>query len=136
MYKKIMVPIDLAHPEKGKAMIDVANQLASKGAQITLINVIEDIPSYVAVELPGGILQQMRQNAQNELEDLAKAAGLASQTEIRTGRPATAILDAADDMATDLIVIASHRPGLTDYLLGSTAARVVRHAKCSVLVLR
>ena len=37
---------------------------------------------------------------------------------------------------TDCVVIASHRPGLQDYLLGSTAARVVRHAACSVHVLR
>ena len=36
----------------------------------------------------------------------------------------------------DLIIVASHRPGLQDYFLGSTAAKVVRHAKCSVLVIR
>jgi len=34
----------------------------------------------------------------------------------------------------DLIIVGSHKPGLQDYLLGSTAARVVRHAMCSVLV--
>ena len=36
----------------------------------------------------------------------------------------------------DCIVIGSHKPGLIDYLLGSTAARVVRHAPCAVHVLR
>jgi nucleotide-binding universal stress UspA family protein len=35
-----------------------------------------------------------------------------------------------------VIVLASHRPELKDYLLGPNAARVVRHAKCSVLVVR
>ena len=43
---------------------------------------------------------------------------------------------AAEDDKVDLIIIASHKPGLQDYFLGSTAARVVRHASCSVLVVR
>jgi len=42
----------------------------------------------------------------------------------------------AQEKGVDLIIIASHRPGLQDYFLGSTAAKVVRHAKCSVLVIR
>jgi nucleotide-binding universal stress UspA family protein len=44
------------------------------------------------------------------------------------------ILETAKEIGADLIVIASHRPGLQDYFLGSTAARVVRHAECAVLV--
>jgi len=136
MYQTILVPIDLAHAEKGKAMIDVAKKLGGKGTRITLMNVIEDIPAYVAVELPGEIIQNMKKNAQNELEALAKAAGLSAGVDIRSGRPAPAILNAAEDLGVDAIVLASHRPGLQDYLLGSTAARVVRHANCSVLVMR
>jgi nucleotide-binding universal stress UspA family protein len=46
------------------------------------------------------------------------------------------IADYAAEAAVDCIVIGSHRPGLTDYFLGSTAARVVRHAPCAVHVLR
>ncbi len=46
------------------------------------------------------------------------------------------ILDMAEKVEADLIVMASHRPELQDYLLGPNAARVVRHAKCSVLVVR
>ncbi|MBL8659265.1 MAG: universal stress protein [Rhodospirillales bacterium] len=46
------------------------------------------------------------------------------------------ILRVADDIGADLIVMASHRPALKDYLLGPNAARVVRHAACSVLVVR
>ena len=136
MYQKILVPIDLTNAEKGKAMIDVAKKLGGKGVRITLLNVIEDIPNYVAVEIPGEIIKQMGVNAHDELEDMAKAAGISTEVAVHSGRPATAILDASEDMAADLIVIASHRPGLQDYLLGSTAARVVRHAKCSVLVMR
>ena len=46
------------------------------------------------------------------------------------------ILEAAESIGADLIVLASHRPGLQDYLIGPNASKVVRHAKCSVLVIR
>ena len=46
------------------------------------------------------------------------------------------ILRIAEEIGCDLIVMASHRPELRDYLLGPNAARVVRHAACSVLVVR
>ncbi|SDX72937.1 universal stress protein [Roseicitreum antarcticum] len=46
------------------------------------------------------------------------------------------ILRAADKLDADLIVIGSHRPELKDYLLGPNAARVVRHGRQSVYVVR
>ena len=46
------------------------------------------------------------------------------------------VLQEADDMRADLIVVGSHRPTMATYLLGSNAATIVRHAKCSVLVVR
>ncbi|MBC7136599.1 MAG: universal stress protein, partial [Oceanibaculum nanhaiense] len=46
------------------------------------------------------------------------------------------ILELAKKLKIDLIVLAAHRPELKDYLLGPNAARVVRHAACSVLVVR
>ena len=55
---------------------------------------------------------------------------------LREGNPANEILALAEESGADCIVIASHRPGFGDYLIGSTAARVVRHAPCSVMVLR
>ncbi len=53
-----------------------------------------------------------------------------------SGYPGTAIPDFAEKCGADLIVVPSHRPGLQDYFLGSTASRVVQSAQCSVLVLR
>ncbi len=136
MFKKILIPVDLANAEKAGTMIQAANELGGKAADLTLINVVEDIPAYVAAELPQGILAATRENAQTGLDDIAGASGQKLKTEIRVGNPARAILDAAEKEESDLVIIASHRPGFQDYLLGSTAGRVVRHAKCSVLVLR
>lgn len=58
------------------------------------------------------------------------------QTHAVTGTPKDQILKLADTIQADLIIIASHRPDMTTYLLGSNAAAVVRHAKCPVLVVR
>jgi universal stress protein F len=46
------------------------------------------------------------------------------------------ILGVAEEAEADLVVVGSHRPAMKDYLLGTNAARVVRRARCSVLVAR
>ena len=51
-------------------------------------------------------------------------------------RPYHEILEEAGEIKADLIVMASHRPGFATYLMGSNATYVVRHARCSVLVIR
>ena len=52
------------------------------------------------------------------------------------GRVYDEILRVARNIASDLIIIGAHRPDLKDYLIGSNASRVVRHATCSVLIAR
>jgi nucleotide-binding universal stress UspA family protein len=136
MYSTILVPIDMAHVAEGKTNIDLAAQHAAAGAQIILLNVVEDIPNWAAVELPAGLLDQSMESAQNELKAIATASGMKMGVEVRTGHSYNTILEVAKEKDADLIIIASHRPGLQDYFLGSTAAKVVRHATCSVLVVR
>ena len=46
------------------------------------------------------------------------------------------ILEVAEEAKADLVVVGSHRPAVKDYLLGTNAARIVRHARCSVLAAR
>jgi len=136
MYKTILVPIDMAHVAEGKTNIDLAAQHAAAGAKIILLNVVEDIPNWAAVELPAGLIDQSIESAQSELKAIATAAGMKMEVEVRTGHSYNTILDVVKEKNVDLIIIASHRPGLQDYFLGSTAAKVVRHANCSVLVVR
>ena len=136
MYKTILVPIDMAHVAKGKANIELAAQHAAAGARIILLNVIEDIPNWAAVELPAGLLDKSRESSLSELKAIATATGMEMEVEVHTGHSYNTILEVAKEKNADLIIIASHRPGLQDYFLGSTAAKVVRHANCSVLVVR
>lgn len=136
MPKTIIVPVALAQIEKAQSMLDVARQLGGEDGEIVLVTVIEDIPGYIAAELPAGLIENAADEARGELRALARNSGMELPVEVRKGNPATAILAVASERNADVIVIASHRPGLQDYFLGSTAARVVRHAKCSVHVIR
>ena len=97
-----------------------------------------EIPAYVISQLPKGLYEKATSDAEAALQDLVKKHGLAASTEIKIerGHPARQILHVATDTRADLILVASHQPGLTDYLLDSTAGKVVRHAQCSVLVVR
>jgi len=136
MPKTIIVPVALAQVEKANSMLDVARQLGGEDGNIVLVTVIEDVPGYIAAELPANLMENAAEEARGELRALARNAGMELAVEVRKGNPATAILAVAGERNADIIVIASHRPGLQDYFLGSTAARVVRHAKCSVHVIR
>jgi universal stress protein F len=136
MYKNIVVPVDLAHTEKAAVMIETAKKLADENARIILTNIVEEIPAHIVAELPGEYIEKSKSTALSEMRQIANSAGFNVEVDIRVGSPANAILAVADNNQADAIVIASHRPGLQDYLLGSTAARVVRHAKCTVIVIR
>lgn len=136
MYSRVLVPIDLHDDAKAKSMIDAARKLRAENGKVVLLHVVEDIPTYVAVELPSGILASQKDESIRRLEELSRREDLIAAIDVRIGQPASAILEAAEEHSSDIIVIASHRPGFQDYLIGSTAARVVRHSKCSVLVIR
>lgn len=136
MYKNIIVAVDLAHGDAGKELLARANDLVDAGGVLRVLHVIEDIPSYIAAELPRDLNDRRQAEAKVELGLLAQAAGSNVVSEVRMGSASNQILQCAEDTGADLIMIASHRPGLSDYFIGSTAARVVRHAQCSVLISR
>ncbi|MDT8342966.1 MAG: universal stress protein [Thermohalobaculum sp.] len=135
MYKNILVPVALDHAEKGQAALAVARQLLDGGGRITLLHVMEEIPGYAASHLPEGTLRRNEDAAATALGELAAGAGDVT-AKVVWGHSGRTILDFAEDTGADCIVIASHKPGLEDYFLGSTAARVVRHAPCAVHVMR
>lgn len=134
MYDTILVPIELSHKHSGVNAIKIAKNLTKDGGEIILLNVMADIPAYVEVVIPKDLLNESKERVLAELTKIAKDEGIDSNVELRSGHAADSILRVADSHNVDLIIIASHQPGLSDYFLGSTAARVVRHARCPVLV--
>lgn len=136
MYSKIVVAVDIGHGDLGRMLIEKAEQLLDEGGEIRLLYVLDEVPSYIAAELPQDLSERRHAEARVELKALAQGVAAKAEVEVRTGAAAGQILQCAEDAGTDLIMIASHRPGLSDYFIGSTAARVVRHAQCSVLISR
>jgi nucleotide-binding universal stress UspA family protein len=139
MFKTILVPIDVWQTEAAGVALELARDLANiRGGKLVLLNVVARLPGYIAAQVPPGIHEKAKSDAVIGLKGLASKHGLADTAEVvvREGYVPREILDCAKKIGADAIVIASHDPGLSDFLLGSVAARVVRHAHCSVLVAR
>ena len=136
MYKSILVPVDLSDMEKAKNCLRIAREIGGPDAELHLMHVVERVPIYVAAELPREIEENSVLGAQTALKELAETDPGNCRVHARLGHANRDIYVGAEELDVDLIIVGSHRPGLQDYLLGSTAARVVRHALCSVLVVR
>lgn len=134
MYASIVVAIDVAQLERGEQIVNKAVALLDHGAKLTLVNVVEELPSYLAIDVPVDLMGEARQDSTTKLQALRDRLGISASIDVRTGAPAHEILAAAQTYGADLIVLASHKPDFSNYLIGATADRVVRHAKCSVLV--
>ncbi|MBX5126577.1 universal stress protein [Rhizobium lentis] len=134
MYRKIIVAIALGGIEKGEQILRKAASLLDEGGEIVALNVVEDVPTYVAIELPANMVEDAMKDSRERLGALVAATGITAAVEIRNGPPAKAIITAAESHHADLIIVASHVPDFSNYFIGATADRVVRHAKCSVLV--
>lgn len=136
MFSNILIPVDLADIARAKDNLKRASELIDEKGKITLINVVEDIPSYVEFDLPENYAAKHVVTAQDHLENMVKTENIKAGFDILRGQPGATILNYVEETDADLIIMASHKPELMDYLIGSTAARVVRHAKCSVMVIR
>lgn len=136
MYENILIPIALQSDQDGAAAVEIAKALKSPQGTLTLLHVMEDLPGYVVSQLPEGIGEENRAKAHAGLEKVAHSVGAPVTARVVSGHSSRTILNEADRMSADCIIIASHRPGLEDYFIGSTAAYVVRHAKCAVHVVR
>jgi nucleotide-binding universal stress UspA family protein len=135
MYRHVLVPIALDHGEGTQTAIAVARHLADAGGQITALTVLEPVPTFIANELPEGQIERTSIDVMSALrEEMGEAVDI--RPVVIMGHPGRAIVDFAEENGVDCIVVASHKPGLADYFLGSTAARVVRHARCPVHVVR
>ncbi|WP_120632489.1 universal stress protein [Ruegeria sp. EL01] len=135
MYHNILVPISFDAERDTSGSLKLAEVLATPGAQVTLMHVVEHIPNYAISYMPAEYLTEARKAIQTELDNMAAKLPNATGMVIE-GHSGRTILDWAEEHKPDLIIMASHRPGMQDLLLGSTASHVVRHAKCAVHVVR
>lgn len=135
MYKNILIPVVFDERHDTQASFLAARTLADDGASFTVVHALEIVPSFVASEIPADVLARTHDEIDRKLRELARALPGASSV-LLSGNAGRSIVDYASENGVDCIVIASHVPGIENIFLGSTADRVVRHAKCSVHVIR
>ncbi|MEM9438224.1 MAG: universal stress protein [Pseudomonadota bacterium] len=135
MYSNILLPVSFEEDRNVQASLEVAQALRAPGGKITCIHVVEQLPHYATEFVPIAHLEAARSDLNAGLQKIIEGVEDAHAVVVE-GSAAHSILNFAEDHGKDLIIVASHRPGMADYLLGSTAAKVVRHAKCAVHVIR
>jgi nucleotide-binding universal stress UspA family protein len=143
MFKQILVPVDLSDPELAKPALATAVMMANQsGGTVRLINIMPLTPVMLAEYVPPDFEAQQRKSAEEALGIVTKETGLEPSrvsAAVRQGGVYQEILEEANAIKADLIVMTSHRPqrpAVRTYFLGSNAGHVVRYAKCSVLVVR
>jgi nucleotide-binding universal stress UspA family protein len=140
MFKTILLPVDVAEIDLAKLAIATACELArASGGSLRLVNVLGMTPVMLAEYVPPDFDVQQRQAAEEALAQFSAQCDLDPSrvsTVVRQGGIYHEILEEAQAMGADLIVMSSHRPAMKTYFLGSNAGHVVRYAKCSVLVVR
>jgi nucleotide-binding universal stress UspA family protein len=141
MFSSILLPIDLSAEPSWKKAAPVAVKMArDDGIPLHVVTVLPDFGmSVVGSYFKSGY----EKTALHEIGEALSAwvdRNIPDDVEVHPhvlhGRVYDEIIMAAERLGVDAIVMGSHRPELSDYLLGPNAARVVRHAKQSVFVVR
>ena len=140
MFRDILLPLDLSDAPQKKA-VDVAVELArSFDSRLYVMTIVPAFgEGFVSSFFPTDYMEKATAAANERLRAFAREhipEGIAVQHVVACGTIYEEILNFAKHHGIDLIVMASHRPELSDYLLGPNAARVTRHAACSVMVVR
>jgi nucleotide-binding universal stress UspA family protein len=135
-----LVPTDFS--ESAARAVDLAPQILEPGGRLSLLHVIEVPVDYAGVVPIGDALREIDKHAsaalQAEASRVTAAHNLPVTTTARIGYPGAETLAAVTaDPSIDLVVLGTHgRTGIRRILLGSVAEKVVRHARCEVLVAR
>jgi len=146
MFSRIIVGTDGS--ETAAEAVRQATELAQQGdARLDIVTAYEPIPQQrlkeEAREAPGDVQYEIgpREDVNLTLENAAgeaKKQGVSEvQTHAREGDPADAILDVAEEVKSDLIVVGNKgMTGARRFLLGSVPNKVSHHAPCSVIIVR
>lgn len=141
MYQHILLPVDLGNDSSwAKALPAAIEYCTAFNAVLHVMTVMPDFGSpMVAQFFPTDHEDKMMEKAGEVLHKFVADRvpdTIKVQHIVADGTIYKTIIDTAEEIGADLIIMGSHRPELQDYLLGPNAARVVRHSAKSVLVVR
>ena len=137
MYKNILLPVDLEHHDQISKAVAVGADLAKHyGADITVVGVTTSQPSAVA-NTPEEFEKKLDAYASARSKDF----GIDIGAKMMVSHDPTIDIDdvlqlAASELDTDLVVMASHVPGLLEHVFASRAGYLASHANVSVMVVR
>ena len=141
MFDRILLPIDINHPESWEKALPAAKRCAGDSGEVHLLGIVHDLGSAVVSSfLPADFEKSAMEKLKAKLGDLAAAEfgdGSKVETHVAHGHVPESILRIAGQIDADLIVMASHPPNdFQTLLVGSNADKVVRHATIPVLTIR
>jgi len=139
LFDKVLCPVDFDAPSM--AALDLAREIAEQnGATLCVLHVAPlPINATEISPLPMDPYPVWEQVAKVSLEKVAaehlEGRSIAYKVETRSGEASVGILNQADELDADLIVMATHgRKGKSHFLIGSVAERVIRRSSRPVLV--
>lgn len=137
MYSKIMVPVDLAHTDRLAPALDVAANLAeAHKAEVVYVGVTSNMPGAVA-RSPEEYADKLRDFAATQGDRHGRGTDVHVVVSHDPSVDLNAkLLHAIDETGSDLVVMASHTPGIADHWLHGHAAHVASEARVSVFVVR
>ena len=145
MFRSIVVGTDGSQTAE-KAVTAAIELAALSGAALELVSAYEPVsnqaPRRDAREAPAGAESTVPRRAEVDATlrhavERAGAAGVTAREHAREGDAADAILDVAEELGADLIVVGNKgMTGAERFMLGSIPNKVSHHAPCSVLIIR
>jgi len=140
MFHRIILAVDLAESGAAPKGLSQALELAlASSGELRLVNVQPLLPATFMEYVPADFDEEQEGRAREALETIAAKIELPKDRlsyVVVSGGIYHELLREATEWRADLIVVGSHRPVMSVYLLGSNAKTIVRHAQCSVLVVR
>ena len=144
--KKILVPTDFSE-YSSKALQKALDIAKEEGSEVLLFHVIHNDFQTCVVDycftvdeiesIKSRMFAASKENMQKELDKFPLSKEVNVSTEVRNGVPYEEILKFQEEKGADLIVIASHgRSAIKTYFMGSVTSRVLKRAKCEVLLVK
>jgi nucleotide-binding universal stress UspA family protein len=135
---KVLIPLDGS--KLAEASLAYLSSLRALGeVEPRLFSVVEEHEPVPSLDIEEAIKREHKLLSAYLREtgaDIEKHLGLVCDTRLAYGKPAIRIIEAIDDFHADLVVISTHgRTGATRWRLGSVADKVIRSARCNLMVI-
>ena len=137
MFQKIMAPVDLAHVAKLNKALEAAADMAKHfGAELCYVGVTGEQPSAL-----GHTPKEYGEKLKAFADEQSTAHGIPTSSHPMISYDPTTELDdalmkAVTETGADLVVMGTHKPGLTDYIWPSNGSKIAAHSAASVFLVR